>query len=127
MSITHSALFARLKYDCRLNNLDIRLDIGVTKYDSRYNKGIHISEFAVYDVFVSKHKITHMSLKYITLRSQSQLLGAFRQNSETLLTGCVNFFTWRQVDRVVDISMKSLGIVISLQKELIFISTNKAH
>ena len=34
----------------------IILTYGVTKYDSRYNKGIHISEFAVYDVFVSKHK-----------------------------------------------------------------------
>ena len=35
-------------------------------------------------------KVTHMSLKYITLRSQSQLLGAFRQNSEKSLEHCVN-------------------------------------
>ena len=42
--------------------------------------------------------------------TRSQLLGTLRQSSENIMC---KFLTWRQVDRVVDLSMKSLGIVIS--------------
>ena len=71
----------------------IILTYGVTKYDSRYNKGIHISEFAVYDVFVSKHKshpyvvkVYHIEVAIATSRGSPAELGNFTYRM------CKNFY-----------------------------------
>ena len=63
----------------------------------------------------------------VLLELQSQLLGAFRESSEISLEHkrMYKFLTLHQVDSVVDLSMKSLGIVISQKKDAIFNINNQ--